>query len=346
MLFPCDTLTRHCQSLDGVWRLAFDGKRIGIDRKYFLRPPSDTEDIAVPSSINELVSERSRYLNMDWVWYFRDFYVPAEWMSRRVFLHFGSATHRAEVFLNGRRLGGHEGGFLPFEFELTDRVHADRPNRLAVRVDNLLSARTVPQGGLNPKLGGVAAWRPETLPDVHYDHFPFMGLHRPVTLYSTGRARIENLRLTTLSLKAKSACVRIEGDFSGEADTLVASCAELGFEQRIGLKGPTFDRTASLTGIVPWSPETPRIYDIELTLLADGQPLDHYVLPFGLRTIKVARGKLLLNGRAVFLRGFGRHEDAAIHGKGQSLPHIVKDHNLLRWVGANSFRTSHYPYSE
>jgi beta-glucuronidase len=66
----------------------------------------------------------------------------------------------------------------------------------------------------------------------------------------------------------------------------------------------------------------------------------------GVRTVSVADEALLLNDRPLFLRGFGRHEDFPVHGRGLDLPVLVKDHALLRWVGANSFRTSHYPYSE
>jgi beta-glucuronidase len=66
----------------------------------------------------------------------------------------------------------------------------------------------------------------------------------------------------------------------------------------------------------------------------------------GIRTVAVSGDALLLNDRPVFLRGFGRHEDFPVHGRGLDLPVLVKDHFLLRWTGANSFRTSHYPYSE
>ena len=348
MLYPLDTLTRQCKSLNGIWQVAFDPDRHGVDKAWFDRRPRRTEDIAVPGSINEQTTERWKYLNMDWVWYFRDVHVCPSWQGRRIFLRFGSATYRAEVWMNGKSIGRHEGGYMPFEFELTDNIRFDRANRITVRVDNLLDEGTIPQGNLPPSLGGVTTWRVGNLPNVHYDFFPFMGLHRDVVLYSTPPARLERLRLTTRKLQDTSARVSVELSTSGPATAL-----------RLRIPGGKLDKTLKLDTsgsakarvtvekIVPWSPDNPRLYDVEATVLNDaGKVLDQYILPFGFRTIATRGGKLLLNGKPIFLRGFGRHEDNAIVGKGKSLPHLIKDYNLMKWIGANSFRTSHYPYSE
>ncbi len=85
----------------------------------------------------------------------------------------------------------------------------------------------------------------------------------------------------------------------------------------------------------------PHLYD--LTLQTDH---DHYALKVGIRTIAVQGGQVLLNGNPVQMNGFGRHEDFIASGKGLNLPLIIKDYQLMRWTGANSYRTSHYPYSE
>ncbi len=73
---------------------------------------------------------------------------------------------------------------------------------------------------------------------------------------------------------------------------------------------------------------------------------DVYEQPFGVRTVAVKDGKFLINGRPFYFKGFGKHEDSSIHGRGFDEVVNVKDLNLLKWIGANSFRTSHYPYSE
>ncbi len=107
---------------------------------------------------------------------------------------------------------------------------------------------------------------------------------------------------------------------------------------------------AALTLTVPdaalWSPDAPSLYDLRVELRRDGAVADCYTLPVGIRTIAVEGDQLLLNGQPVKLLGFGRHEDFPVVGKGLLPALIVKDYALMRWMGANSFRTSHYPYSE
>ncbi|HEX7586953.1 MAG TPA: glycoside hydrolase family 2 TIM barrel-domain containing protein, partial [Anaerolineae bacterium] len=95
-----------------------------------------------------------------------------------------------------------------------------------------------------------------------------------------------------------------------------------------------------------WSCESPSLYDLTVELARGGEVFDRYTLAVGIRTIRVTRDSLLLNGQPIYLKGFGRHEDFAISGRGLAPAVNVKDFSLLQWINANSFRTSHYPYSE
>jgi beta-glucuronidase len=99
-------------------------------------------------------------------------------------------------------------------------------------------------------------------------------------------------------------------------------------------------------GAALWSPGSPHLYDLTVEALRDGEPFDRYTLQVGIRTIAVDGDTLLLNGEPVKLVGFGRHEDFPVTGRGLVPAVIVKDYALMKWVGANSFRTTHYPYSE
>ena len=90
----------------------------------------------------------------------------------------------------------------------------------------------------------------------------------------------------------------------------------------------------------------PDLYDLTVELVEGDAVLDSYTLAVGIRTIAVEGDRLLLNGRPLMLRGFGRHEDFPVVGRGYLPALIVRDYELLGWVGANSFRTTHYPYSE
>jgi beta-glucuronidase len=96
-----------------------------------------------------------------------------------------------------------------------------------------------------------------------------------------------------------------------------------------------------------WDTNNPYLYKLKVELTNDkSELLDEYELPIGIRTIEVVGNKLCLNGKAVYFKGFGKHEDSAIRGRGLDNCTNVKDFNLLKWINANSFRTSHYPYSE
>jgi beta-glucuronidase len=96
----------------------------------------------------------------------------------------------------------------------------------------------------------------------------------------------------------------------------------------------------------PWSPEDPFLYRLSVRLGGGESVIDDYPMKIGVRTIEVHGSELRLNGKPLFLTGFGKHEDFPMHGKGLDLPVLVRDFELLKWIGANSFRTSHYPYSE
>src|SRR5258706_14990852 len=80
MLYPLETRTRELKSLDGIWRLCFDPERRGVEARFFEKfPEAESFEIAVPGSINEQLTAREHYLNLDWVWYQTPFRVPASW---------------------------------------------------------------------------------------------------------------------------------------------------------------------------------------------------------------------------------------------------------------------------
>jgi beta-glucuronidase len=95
-----------------------------------------------------------------------------------------------------------------------------------------------------------------------------------------------------------------------------------------------------------WSPGDPHLYALAVTLNEGQRATDSYTLDIGIRTVAWRGDQLLLNGQPITLTGFGKHEDFPLNGRGLNLPMWIRDHELLRWVGANSYRTSHYPYAE
>jgi beta-glucuronidase len=102
----------------------------------------------------------------------------------------------------------------------------------------------------------------------------------------------------------------------------------------------------SIPNALFWAPSTPNLYQMSIQLLYKGEQVDLYTMPVGIRTIKIEGNQLLLNGKPIYLQGFCRHEDFPIIGRGYQPAVLIKDLALMKWTGANSFRTSHYPYAE
>jgi beta-glucuronidase len=185
----------------------------------------------------------------------------------------------------------------------------------------------------------------DSVPAAQFDFFPFCGIHRPVLLYALDRDAISDVTVTT-DIEGQDGRVRVRVERSaGEAATarLTLGGTSISEEATIG-DAAEFDLTVAEAKF--WSPDSPYLYDLRIELLRGGEVFDTYTLPTGIRTIRVEGDSLLLNGEPVYLRGFGRHEDFPVTGRGYVPAVIVKDYAMMQWMGANSFRTSHYPYSE
>ena len=102
----------------------------------------------------------------------------------------------------------------------------------------------------------------------------------------------------------------------------------------------------SVPGVHRWAPGDGYLYDLQVALVDNGETVDSYHLAVGIRTVRVEGTRFLINDKPFYFKGFGKHEDIAIIGKGHNDAYLLRDFNMLDWIGANSLRTSHYPYSE
>ncbi|MCA9883084.1 MAG: beta-glucuronidase [Anaerolineae bacterium] len=345
MLYPQQNDRRNLLNLSGFWDFKLDPDEIGASDGWSMGLDAP-RTIAVPGSWNEQFEDAYHYLGM--AWYLRDdVYVPSAWQGQRVMLRVGSVNYYAQLWANGQIVGEHVGGHLPFAFDITDHIKWGEANTIAVQVENHLQPNRIPAGNL-PSAGGLGG-SPlgGGYPSATFDFYPFAGIHRPVILYSVPQAHIEDVTVVTeiegttgiVSVTAQQVGDIARGTISLVGDSVVAT-AELSFA----------DGMAQARLQVPnanlWSMDSPYLYDLVITLQDGGLVVDRYSLEIGIRTIEVRGTQLLLNGEPVYLKGFGRHEDFYASGRGLNQPLIVKDYSLMKWVGANSYRTSHYPYSE
>ena len=341
LLYPHESATRSVRDLSGMWRFQMDPTDQGETQRWFAAGLPRPRPIPVPCSWNDLFDDARDYFGT--AWYETEFHLDPAWKGRRLHLRFGSAVYRAKVWLNGEYLGEHVGGHLPFAFDVTGLAHDGQPNRLSVSVENKPLLDRVPSV---PDMRTARMYQVD-FPQTAYDFFPYCGLHRPVVLFTTPDVHLQDITVTTgLSggTGAVDLAIAVSGAWSGSA-TVTISGGPKPVSVSVGVRDGAGAGQVKLPGVRPWSPEDPFLYRLTVRLGGDAAG-DEYALKIGVRTIEVKGSEIRLNGKPIFLTGFGKHEDFPIHGKGLDLPVLVRDYELLKWIGANSFRTSHYPYSE
>jgi beta-glucuronidase len=340
-LYPQSSPLRQRVELSGFWDFRFDPDDAGRSAGW-TDSLSGYRPIAVPASWNDQFEGWRDYLGP--AWYQTRFDLPWGWQGQRVRLRFGSVNYLAEVWLNGVPLGSHEGGHLPFEFDVAPHVRSEG-NLLVVRVEGALAPDRVPPGNIPPDPRDVPH---QNYPDTSFDFFPFCGIQRPVLLYATHHNAISDLTVVT-DIEDRDGLVRVRVERTvGESATARFAIRGSGAEVReeAEASGETVEAELRMPDAALWDVGSPNLYELTVELARGGEIFDRYSLPVGIRTVSVEGDALLLNGRPVELKGFGRHEDFPVTGRGFVPAVMAKDYALMEWIGANSFRTSHYPYSE
>jgi beta-glucuronidase len=338
VLAPRDTPTRERKALDGLWKFQLDADGVGRAEGWSGGLPAGAVEIPVPASYNDIFPDAAVRNHVGEAWYETTVRVPARWAGERIVLRFGSATHRAVVWVSGTKVAEHAGGYTPFEADVTEIVEPGAENRITVVVDNVLSWQSMPPGYVDETPDGP---RQRLL----FDFFNYAGIHRTVWLYATPHAHVKDVTVVT--------------DLSGSTGAVhydVEAEAADGLEVRVTLRDAGGAEVAHASGasaeltvadVHPWHPGEGYLYDLTVELWGEGDaPLDSYSLAVGVRTVEVDGVRFLINGVPFHFRGFGKHEDSPIRGRAHDAVFMVHDFALMDWLGANSFRTSHYPYAE
>lgn len=335
MLYPIVTETRNLVDLNGVWNFKLD-QGDGLKENWQVSGLKDTIPMAVPASFNDVGVTAEIRNHVGWVWYERDFTVPSVFTSERVVIRFGSATHVAKVYVNGELVVEHKGGFLPFEAEINTFLKSGK-NRLTVAVNNFIDESTLPVGIVTekeiPGQGKVIRNTP------NFDFFNYAGLQRPVKIYTTPRTFVKDVTIVT-NMDGK---VNYSIESVGESDVKVSVVDESG---QVVASADGASGTITISNVKLWEPLNAYLYTLNIELNKNGETLDKYEQPFGVRSVEVKDGKFLINNKPFYYKGFGKHEDTSINGRGFNEAANVMDFKLMKWMGANSFRTAHYPYSE
>lgn len=336
LLYPINNQVRHKDSLDGLWQFKFDPKDEG-ETSGWKDGLKDTIDMPVPSSFNDFFTDKASRDYTGTFWYQTEFYAR-EVADSDMLIRFGSATHYAEVFVNGVSVGSHRGGFLPFELNINQAVKFNEKNILVVKMNNILSKTTLPAGVTTTLDSGRKITKP------YFDFFNYAGIQRSVNLMTVPKQRVLDFDLTyeladnqaTIHYDIKTvndASEHIFVELYDEGGQLVAQAQ--GQAGALVVDNPTL-----------WQVLDSYLYRFVVKVQENNTLIDEYEQAIGIRTVEIKGTKILINGEPVYLKGYGKHEDADIIGRGFSYAMNKRDFELMKWSGANSFRTSHYPYAE
>ncbi len=336
MLKPVDSLSRERKSLNGLWQFVVDTETEGRQQQWWQKPLPAAREIAVPSSYNDIFADAAIRDHVGDVWYQTDVFVPAGWDGQRIVLRLDAATHRGTVWVNDVEVMDHQGGYTPFEADISAHVEAGKTFRLTACVNNVLSWDTIPPGQvLNLPDGRVKQ-------QYFHDFFNYAGLHRSVWLYATPKAYISDVTVVT-EYDGKDGAVDYRVDTTAEGAVSVTLRDAAG---KVVATGAGASGSLKVVGATPWQPGKAYLYQLTVAYSGQNGVADEYSLAVGIRSVKVDGKRFLINGEPFYFKGFGKHEDSDIRGKAHDDALMVHDFSLMKWIGANSFRTSHYPYAE
>ena len=345
-----DINARKTTSLNGKWQYIIDPYGTGFyDYRYMEKKENDGEAYwSTDEPVNKTERKEHKFtdkytLNVpgDWnsqadkflyyegiVWYKRSFDFTKTNAANKVYLYFGAVNYEADVYLNGKKIGSHKGGFTTFNLEVPDAVLKTTGNYLVVKVDNTRHK--------------------EEVPTVNTDWWNYGGITRDVQLIEVPAAFIQDYSLHIkkgASLKTTKN-IPVEGwvqlnEWQGTKDVVV-EIPELKIKKTFPVTGNKVAVQFNLPAVQLWSPQTPKLYTIVINTNTDR--IDDKM---GFRTIEVMGKQVLLNGKPLFMRGICMHEEIPqqirrAHSRQDAL-------QLLGWakeLGCNMVRLAHYPHNE
>jgi beta-glucuronidase len=340
---------RTSMTLNGVWKYVVDPYQTGYydyrrDARDQQANPSNSESLFLGYKAQDQ-SERVEYdfdksdnilVPRDWnsqkeklfyyegsVWYYKAFDYAVPTNGNRQFIYFGAANYEADVYLNGKKLGKHVGGFTPFNYEITGKLNP-KGNFVIVKVDNTRSL--------------------EKVPTINTDWWNYGGLTRDVKIVEVASTFIQDSYIQLADNDKNTIEVSVTLNGSGKANqTVMIEIPEAGIKASCTSDSEgKANATITAKNLKLWSPENPYLYEVKLT--HNNEVLTDKI---GFRTLETKGKDILVNGKSVFLRGICIHEENGIRG---GRAYSVEDARmLLGWakeLGCNFVRLAHYPHNE
>ena len=337
-----NVLGRNTTSLNGPWHYIVDVQeegyydyrmnptRWGFFRNAKPQKPEDlieydfdkAETMEIPSDWN--TRDQRLFFYEGTVWFMQRLNKPASAQGgekRRTLLYFGAVNYDSHVYVNGHHVGHHIGGFTPFNFDVTDQLQ-EGENVVIVKVDNKRHA--------------------EDVPTQIFDWWNYGGITRDVLLVDVAETYVENFNLQLLSLEGRRLGFSVKLNKAEAGHKVTLSIPELKIKKDLVTNSEGTATTYMKAKPVLWSPATPKLYKVEVSL--NGETISDEI---GFRKIETRGKQILLNGEPIYLKGISIHEEKP-YGGGRA--NSTEDaHTLLSWakeLGCNFVRLAHYPHNE
>ena len=326
-----NTASRHYLSLDGQWNAIVDAFDVGDKRQFFKneikQKPSQLLEydftaagkLQVPGDWNTQDKELFRYEGS--IWYQRNFNIKKD-KSKHYVIHFGAVNYLAKVYVNGALVGEHEGGFTPFQFDVSKNLNNGK-NSIVVKVNNRREANNIPA--------------------MNTDWWNYGGITRSIKLLELEETYIQDYKIDYVhGIKSGiHATIKTVGN-TRSGDQIKLYIPELGINKNLRVDAKGFAQIEFSATPTLWEPSSPKLYDVKIEfgneIISDR---------IGFRYIEVKGSEILLNGKSIFLRGVALHEENP-RGAGRAWSE-TDDKTLLGWakeLGCNYVRLAHYPHNE
>lgn len=322
---------RQYTLLNGKWNAIIDpyqqGRKTAIYRNRALKDKADFKEYAfegglrlnVPSDWNSQIPELKYYEGT--MWYARKFEINKK-SDENLFLYFGAVNYRCRVYLNGTLIGSHEGGFTPFQFNVTNVVK-EGGSFLAVEVDNTRTA--------------------DAIPALSFDWWNYGGITRDVMLVHTPKNYIRDyfIQLDKYDSDRVHAEVQLSAQNAGQLVKIEIpelKIANKVFTDGTGLAKATF----RVRNLERWSPQAPKLYQVIVS-----SEVDEVKENIGFRNLYVKNTQIYLNDSPVFMKSIGLHEEISQRqGRAYSEQDAIALLSEAKGLGVNMIRLAHYPQNE
>ncbi len=326
---------RQVKKIDGFWEFQTDPDNKGEKGKWYQDFPENPDFLYAPACWNEQSKKYDQYIGV--AWYKKEIDIPLDWSEQAIFIEFGGVLTKAKVWVNGHFAVEHEGGFTPFQMKIDKILIPGEKNNLTVKVDNSVSAFTCPQG--------------TSQNDIWIDWFNWGGIYREVKILAMPLMHFGDVSVIPIVRREKKS-VKIAGiieNLKGIKRKIKINILDKKGQNKKSLSidaKTNFSVEIEFNKAFLWSPESPYLYTLQITLCDNSQTLDCKEIQFGMRSIKFKRNKIFLNEKPIFMKGVSIVEDFPVFGRGLPEAVLKRDYEIMKELGVNCIRDGAYPPSE